>query len=477
MGLGSRRYVAWGERVITRIEIDGFKSFEGFSLNLPPFAVILGPNAAGKSNLFDALRFLSRLATNDVRTAMKELRGEPLELFRRLPDGRIASRMAFAIETLLGPTIRDDFGEEKSLTITRLRYEITIVRREDDGIERFFVEHERAASIAKKGDRWRPYGRPISKSFRGHFFPQKRRDTDFLETVDEGDQRSFALRQDGVPGRVRKLPANRAHASVLSSLTVVQDFPHLYALRRELAGLRYLQLDAAAERSPSPTDAPDLLERDGRNVAAVLYRVRAETATAESPDGALSDIRADLVALVPGVTDLAVVRDEERREYRLEVTMRDGQTFNSRVLSDGTLRILSLLTLLHDPRHQGVLCFEEPENGVHQSRLRKLMAFLEEACTDPTSDVVEVERPFRQIIVNTHSSVAANAVRRSIIFASRSEVVEPGVPGFLASCTTMAPYELMDQEELFGDDRKAHQATRRRIEQFLEASEQAERAA
>lgn len=463
--------------MITRIEIDGFKSFEGFSLNLPPFAVILGPNASGKSNLFDALRFLSRLATNDVGNAMKDLRGEPSELFRRLPDGRITTRMTFAVEVLLEPTIRDDFGEEQSLTLTRLRYQVIIVRREQDGIERFFVAHERAAPIAKKDDRWRPYSRPISKAFRDHFFPQKRRQTDFLDTVDEGDQRFFALRQDGVQGRLRKLPAHRAHASVLSSISVVQEFPHLYALRRELAGLRYLQLDAAAERLPSPTDAPEMLERDGRNVAAVLYRVRAETATADCPDGALSDIRADLVALVPGVTDLAVLRDEERREYRLEVTMRDGQTFNSRVLSDGTLRILALLTLLHDPKHQGVLCFEEPENGVHQTRLQKLMAFLEEACTDPTSDVVEVDRPFRQIIVNTHSSIAANAVRRSIILASRSEVVEPGSEGALRSRTTMEPYELMEQEELFAAEQKAHRATRHRIEQFLAASELAERAA
>ncbi len=463
--------------MITRIEIDGFKSFEGFSLNLPPFAVILGPNAAGKSNLFDALRLLSRLATNDVRTAMKELRGEPLELFRRLPDGRIASRMAFAIETLLEPTIRDDFGEEKSLTTTRLRYEITIVRREEDSIERFFVEHERATPILKKDDHWRPYGRPISRRFRAEFFPQKRRGSDYLDTVPEGDQRFFALGQDGVQGRLRKLPAHRAHASVLSSISLVQEFPHLYALRRELAGLRYLQLDAAAERLPSPTDASEVLERDGRNVAAVLYRVRAETATAESPDGALSDIRADLVALVPGVTDLAVVRDEEKREYRLEIMMRDGQIFNSRVLSDGTLRILALLTLLHDPRHQGVLCFEEPENGVHQTRLQKLMAFLEEACTDPTSEVVEPDRPFRQIIVNTHSSIAASAVRRSVILASRSEVVEPGLAGALRSRTTMDPYELMAQEELFEDGLKAHRATRLRIEQFLAASELAERAA
>lgn len=464
--------------MITKIEIDGFKSFAAFSLTLPPFAVILGPNATGKSNLFDALRLLSRLATNDVRTAMRELRGEPLELFRRLPDGRISMRMKFAVETLLEPTVRDDFGQEISLTYTRIRYEITIVRRDEDGIERFFVEHEQAMPILKKDDKWLPYGKRISAGFANNFMKRtSNRRSNFLDTSADDDQRFFELRQDGTAGRQRKLPARGAYRSVLSGISLVQEFPHLYALQKELGSLRYLQLDAAAERLPSPTDAPEVLERDGSNVAAVLFRVRAETATSESPNGALSDIRADLVAMVPGVIDLAVARDDEKREYRLEVTMRDGQIFNSRVLSDGTLRILALLTLLHDPRHRGVLCFEEPENGVHQTRLSALMAFLEGSCTDPCSEGLEIDQPFRQIIVNTHSPIAARAVKRSIILASMSTIVEPGADGHVSSRTTMRPYEISEQARLFDEEPKGSSATRQQIEQLLEASENADWAA
>jgi len=40
--------------MITRIEIDGFKTFRNFSLELAPLQVIVGLNGAGKSNLFDA---------------------------------------------------------------------------------------------------------------------------------------------------------------------------------------------------------------------------------------------------------------------------------------------------------------------------------------------------------------------------------------------------------------------------------------
>src|SRR5580658_5399409 len=86
--------------MLTRIEIDGFKTFERFGLDLQPLTAIVGPNASGKSNLFDALRFLSLLAQHDIRTAMQGLRGEPEELFRQTHTG--PSRcISFAVEVLL----------------------------------------------------------------------------------------------------------------------------------------------------------------------------------------------------------------------------------------------------------------------------------------------------------------------------------------------------------------------------------------
>jgi len=47
--------------LITQIEIDGFKTFKDFKVELAPFQVIVGPNGSGKSNLFDALQLLSHL--------------------------------------------------------------------------------------------------------------------------------------------------------------------------------------------------------------------------------------------------------------------------------------------------------------------------------------------------------------------------------------------------------------------------------
>jgi predicted ATPase len=93
--------------VLTRIEIDGFKTFRDFALDLPAFPVLPGPNGAGKSNLVDALRFLSRLAGEPVLKATQEARGDLLELFHADVRGRRADRMRFAVEVLLDSTVAD----------------------------------------------------------------------------------------------------------------------------------------------------------------------------------------------------------------------------------------------------------------------------------------------------------------------------------------------------------------------------------
>lgn len=72
--------------MLTQIEIDGFKTFKHFKVELAPFQVIVGPNGSGKSNLFDALQLLSRLAEIDLYSAFQGLRGSADELFTKYAD-------------------------------------------------------------------------------------------------------------------------------------------------------------------------------------------------------------------------------------------------------------------------------------------------------------------------------------------------------------------------------------------------------
>lgn len=443
--------------MLTRIEIDGFKSFEELDVSLAPFTAVVGTNAAGKSNLFDAIQLLSALATHDVAEAVKQLRGEPLELFRCTPRGR-SERISLAVEVLVDPVVRDPWGKEVHLNHTRMRYEVALELREPrPGVYRIQVAHEAVLPIRSGTDPWADAMRP-SKAFRAAHLKYKRTKPWLTTDLSRAEGPVFEIHQDGNQGRSRTRPAGSAEGTVLYSITNA-EFPHLFALREEMKHWRLLQLDPALLRRPSPVGAPDALSPDGANLAAVLARLRAETSDGTRPLGVLDDIAADLNALIPGVARLQADTDKGGREYRVELTMRDGMPFSSRVVSDGTLRVLALLTLLHDPRHRGMVCFEEPENGVHPGRVKDLVRRLRDMVTTFEFDRVgEPIEPLSQLLVNSHSPVVLSAlvdeqqraIGGTVLFADTTTVIEPGT-ALARRRTRLRPVQPAEQLKLFVD--------------------------
>lgn len=75
--------------MITLVEIDGFKTFKDFKVELAPFQVIVGPNGSGKSNLFNALELLSKLAGGSLAVAFQAYVHNyfPSSLYERLKPG------------------------------------------------------------------------------------------------------------------------------------------------------------------------------------------------------------------------------------------------------------------------------------------------------------------------------------------------------------------------------------------------------
>lgn len=414
--------------MLTRIEIDGFKTFRGFSLNLRPFNVIAGSNAAGKSNLFDAIQLLARLAEGDLRGAVGGLRGEPFELFHRRANGTSEGRISLAVETLLNPSVRDPWGDVQDLIQTRVRYEVALERRRDDrGLERLYVVHEAAKPIRASRDEWaQPYKEARTPFARARL--KYGRKADLLDTEDEQGSQAFRIGQDGHQGRKR--PAVAAEATVLSSMQTA-EFPHLYALREEIRSWRFLQLDPGGLRRSVDHHAPERLEASGWNLAAVLARIQAETSTPEDPRGMLTDLSADLAHLVPGITGVSIRDDELERQWHILIATRSGETYSGRVASDGTLRLLALTTALSDPEHGGVICFEEPENGVHPGRIAPLIAHLRSLVVDPLGDEPDFSGPLLQLILTTHSPVVVNCLEpgEGIFFEMATSFSGHGTPG------------------------------------------------
>lgn len=131
-------------------------------------------------------------------------------------------------------------------------------------------------------------------------------------------------------------------------------------------------------------------------MAAALFRMHKEDPCA------LGDVSRDLANLVPGILNIRVKQDKVGERYVIFADTHDKRSFSSHALSDSTLRLLALATMKNDPQLQGIFCLEEPENGVAPPHLETLARLLRAMATN-LNDVKSVHKPFRQVLLTTHS--------------------------------------------------------------------------
>lgn len=370
--------------IITRLEISGYKSFESFGFELKPFTVIAGVNGVGKSNLFDALRHLSNLSNKTLRESFETQRGSLFDLFTMYPDGKRLGFISYAVEMLLPATVVDQFAESATLKYRRVRYELEIVIS-DEGV--LSVKKERLVAIRRETDTFYKKNKELIGAL-----PQLTGGrAPFIDTT-EG---KLTISQDGGGGK-RTVSSAGAQRTVLSSIQTA-EFPHAYAVRRLFETIHYLQLNPEKLRKPSALAAPAQISSDGDNLAAVIARIK------KDDDGALQMISNDLASVIPSVGEVCLNLDTKREEYSISIKHTDGYEIPSKLLSDGTLRILALVVMNYDPEFSGVIILEEPENGVHPGRIPEIVSLL--------AGMTRLSDSLRQVIVNTHSTKLIDYVK------------------------------------------------------------------
>jgi predicted ATP-dependent endonuclease of OLD family len=130
--------------------------------------------------------------------------------------------------------------------------------------------------------------------------------------------------------------------------------------------------------------------------------------------------------LVEDIQSVKVDVANRRELLTLQVVDRNQTLHPARALSDGTLRFLALSILELDTSAHGLLCFEEPENGIHPERIPAMLRLLKDLTTDPTEEIGQ-DNPLRQVIVNTHSPAVVGLVEDAdLLVAEPCEVAMDG---------------------------------------------------
>lgn len=395
--------------MLTRLRVSGFKNLVDVDISFGPFTCIAGQNASGKSNLFDAIAFLSNLADMplmDAAAAVRSQSGRATDvrhLFHRT-GSRIADRMLFEVEMIIPETGTDDLGQTARASTTFVRYILEIARRDPESgssLTELQILREELDRIAI-GDAAKHLRFPHSSAWRRSAVTGARRAA-FISTEGDGDQAVVKLHQEQRSGRPRHLLALRLPRTVLSSANAAEN-PTALLARREMQSWRQFQLEPAAMREPDTFRASPRLSTDGSHLPATLAAL-ADYYEQQQPGGAerfYASVANRLSSLIEDVAAVDVERDEKRELLTLYVRDHYNAIHPARALSDGTLRFLSLSALEADPSFQGVLCLEEPENGIHPDRIPAMLSLLHDLAVDP-GEPIGADNPLRQVIINTHS--------------------------------------------------------------------------
>ena len=383
--------------MIKWVRIEGYKSFQSLNLELSPLTVIFGPNASGKSNLLDALYFISQAVNQkNLKEAFRGHRGLPLESFYYGDEGyeellkKSTLQLTFKIDVELSPPVIkkveemveakrrgiDSRIEKKIITEKLLRYCFTIEALPETGYLR--VMDERLCAIKRNGEE------------------KKRRP--FLDR--EGDR--IHLRMEGQAHPIfHEIGLDH---TIISTALYEPHYPHITAFRMELANWYTYYLEPKTlMREEVPLAEIESLGQRGENLAPFLNTLK------HKHQKSYESLNLSLKRIMP--TD-ASIEVEHLKEGRVGLRLSEnGLWFSARLISEGTLRLIGLLAAIHPKNPATMVAFEEPENGVHPVRLKII--------SDALKNAVQVHG--KQIIVTTHSPILPEYFNHKDLFVCSKE--------------------------------------------------------
>jgi len=366
--------------VIESIRLKRFKNFQDATLKLGPLTVLIGANAAGKSNLRDAFLFLHGIGRgyslaeilgenyvggervwSGTRGGVREVAyfgADSFELsveLRLPPENRELPPVEYQIEvSVAGPAAKAPRLVQESLHYP-LRFGTNIHAKGQSGFRTNGQEHSRNSNLIVS------------------LFPQRGTKAKSPKTYPANEPILTQVSQDD--------ESSSRETRALSRFVL-----------HELRGFRFLDLSPSQMRIPSQPGQTTLGDQ-GENLSSVLSAICAD---ASKKQVLLEWVR----KLTPmDVDDLLFDQDAAGR-ILLRLVENDGRSVSALSASDGTLRFLAILAALFGPEPASLYFIEEIENGIHPTRLGLLVDLIEH----------QTKRRGIQIVATSHSPLLLQAL-------------------------------------------------------------------
>ncbi len=343
--------------MIERIVIENFKSFRKVDLKLGAVNLLIGMNASGKSNFFDAMRVLKGVGGGFSIKDIFEGTGQTLA-GGMLPGVRGGLANAIHKTTKKSALLTAHMNIEMSTEAGRLNYSVRFdtqgaileERLVQNGKQIFFYDGNEAFFYLENNT----LGACYSNAFMG-------------------SQMLLAFKTG--------LAGNHAHA--------------VEVWMKHLRDIQFLSPEPEILRKYGSAAGIARMGERGENFASLIHSICGKEQDKEALLSWMRNLRPeeiDDVGTLKGAVGEPMFMLKER-----------GETFPAVVLSDGTLRFAALAASFFQENLPKVLLIEELENGIHTSRVRLLLELVKS----------QAKRTGIQVIATTHSRSVLDWLEKS----------------------------------------------------------------
>lgn len=358
-----RGYIMEGNMRITNFTIGGFKNLERTTFCLDNIMALVGENNYGKSNIFHALDFALTFihAPNEMKNNMMSM-NRCLPLNKKLQD----EPFYFEIEMALNE------NESESINNIKYSYEFEWIKK-DDGGRKIFQETLKMRSRKINSRYEKLLSREIDKCL------YKKNEgarcssplaikydelaINKLDAMGDWKYQDIINLIKSINFKIEKhLDPNSMYAGIPimfkgEDVNNTDDLPFiLYSLQKNNADDYEILKNAFLQLFPSISDiviASHEFKRDGFSK---IFKNK------DDLDNFLDEAP-------------FIIKDQVHRLYIVDKNL--NQPIESNLMSDGTKRILALLTdLLINKNRCSIIAIEEPENSIHPSLLRAFLTIL-----------------------------------------------------------------------------------------------------
>ncbi|MGI6369304.1 MAG: AAA family ATPase [Ignavibacteria bacterium] len=353
---------------IKKIAVKNFKSFKTIDINPGKFNVLIGPNAAGKSNFLSIFKFIRDIVNFGLSNAISLQGG--VEYLRNMRIGTKQNKTSFHIEVdnsskLNGmKKIGDKIFCMRSLSFaTTFEIEYTNDADEFHIASDSLIQHYELYEITN--------GEDVSV---GTVVLEMQHSGDKIITNFVNNTTCHITQDDILPTifiNVTDFSDNFAKTKTLF-IENQCNVPHPESVRKILGRLSIYDLDPTQSRSVSSIAGKMELEENGENIAIVLRRILKNKEQTRQLFNYLNYV-------LPFIEDIEVEKFLDRHlQVKIKEKYTPGEFIPASLLSSGSIFLLSIIIVLFFEDKKTVI-FEEPGRRVHPHLISRIIDMMKDA--------------------------------------------------------------------------------------------------